>query len=149
METDGRYRTDLQTVTLIPTDDGGALRSLSALLVDEDGVVLKELISLEGEALEQALEAGEGKLTFTLSEGLYQNVRIVCDDWADYTGEENVLYDHTFTNVSVSKNVLSLFWANKPLRWGTIGGVGGLGAVGLLLALLKKRKKKETAVKKA
>ena len=99
--------------------------------------------------LEQALEAGEGKLTFTLSEGLYQNVRIVCDDWADYTGEENILYDHTFTNVSVSKNVLSLFWANKPLRWGTIGGVGGLGAVGLLLALLKKRKKKETAVKKA
>lgn len=149
METDGRYRTDLQTVTLVPTDDGGALRSLSALLVDEDGVVLKELISLEGEALEQALEAGEGKLTFTLSEGLYQNVRIVCDDWADYTGEENILYDHTFTNVSVSKNVLSLFWANKPLRWGTIGGVGGLGAVGLLLALLKKRKKKETAVKKA
>lgn len=149
METDGRYRTDLQTVTLVPTDDGGALRSLTALLVDEDGVVLKELISLEGEALEQALEAGEGKLTFTLSEGLYQNVRIICDDWADYTGEENILYDQTFANVSVSTSVLSLFWANKPLRWGTIGGTGGLGAAALLLALLKKRKKKETKVKKA
>ena len=147
METDGRYQTERQLVTLVPTDDGGALRSLVVNLVDEDGNVVQELVNLEGEAFDKALEENDGKITFTLDEGLYQNVRVICDDWAYYGDEENVIYDETFTDVSVSSSALKIFWANKPLRWGSIGGVGGLGAAGVLFALLKKRKKKEADVK--
>ena len=147
METDGRYQTELQTVTLVPTDDGGALRSLTVLLVDEEGGVLRELVKLEGDALEEALAAGDGKITFALEEGLYQNVRVVCDDWASYEGEENILYDETFEDVSVSNSAFMIFWANKPLRWGSIGGVSALGLAGIFLALSKKRKKKAAPVK--
>lgn len=142
LETDGRYQTEQQLVTLIPTDDGGALRSLVVLLVDAEGETIRELVNLEGEDLEKALEEGEGKITFTLDEGLFQNVRIICDDWADYGPDENILYDETFTDVSVSANALKIFWANKPLRWGTMGGAGGIGILAILLALLKKKKKK-------
>lgn len=147
METDGRYQTERQLVTLIPTDDGGALRSLLVVLVDEDGKTVRELVKLEGEEFDKALEENDGKITFTLEEGLYQNVRVVCDDWAWYGEEENVIYDETFTDVSVSSSAIKIFWANKSLRWGSIGGVGGLGAAGILFALLKKRKKKEADVK--
>lgn len=143
METDGRYQTDRQLVTLMPTDDGGALKSIRVILVDEEGNEKRTLVDLKGEEFKEALEANDGVITFTLEEGLYQNVRIICDDWADPSGEENVIYDETFTNISVSTSSFMIFWANRSLRWGVIGGAGGLGGLGILLLLLKKRKKKD------
>ena len=119
------------------------------LLVDEEGNTIRELVNLKGEDFEKALEQNDGKISFDLEEDLYQNVRIICDDWAYYGDEENVIHDETFTNVSVSTSALKIFWANKPLRWGSIGGVGGLGAAGILFLLLKKRKKEETEVEEA
>ena len=139
----GRYQTTKQQVTLIPTDDGGALKSLRVLLVDDDGETLEELVNLQGEALEKALEENDGKITFEMSEGLYQNVRIICDDCADYGDEENIIYDKVFRNVSVSSSAFMIFWANKPLRWGVIGGVSAVVLAALLVLLLKKRKKKD------
>ena len=139
----GRYQTTKQQVTLIPTDDGGALKSLCVLLVDDDGETLEELVNLQGEALEKALEENDGKITFEMSEGLYQNVRIICDDCADYGDEENIIYDKVFRNVSVSSSAFMIFWANKPLRWGVIGGVSAVVLAALLVLLLKKRKKKD------
>lgn len=141
LATNARYQTEKQTVTLIPADDGGALKSLTVLLVDENGKTIKELVNLEGEALENALTENDGKITLELDEGLYQNVRIICDDAADYGEEENVIYDEYFNNVSVSSSAIKIFWANKPLRWGVIGGAGGLGAAAVAAAILKKRKK--------
>ena len=143
METDGRYQTDRQLVTLMPTDDGGALKSIRVILVDEEGNEKRTLVDLKGEEFKEALEANDGVITFTLEEGLYQNVRIICDDWADPSGEENVIYDETFNNISVSTSSFMIFWANRSLRWGVIGGAGGLGGLGILLLLLKKRKKKD------
>lgn len=148
METNGRYQVERQTVTLIPTDDGGALNALVVWLVDDDGNMLRELINLSGEALTEALEAGDGKITFDIEEGLYQNIRIICTDCAvDLSGVNDVnTYDETFTNVSVSSSGFMIFWANKPLRYGTILGivvlVGGLTAV-----LLSRRKKKKVGVR--
>ena len=139
----GRYQTTKQQVTLVPTDDGGALKSLRVLLVDDDGETLEELVNLQGEALGKALEENDGKITFELSEGLYQNVRIICDDCADYGDEENIIYDKVFRNVSVSSSAFMIFWANKPLRWGVIGGVSAVVLAALLVLLLKKRKKKD------
>lgn len=145
LKSNARYQTERQTVTLMPSDDGGALKSLTVLLVDDHGDTLKELVNLQGEALEKALEAGEGKITFELEEGLYQNVRIICDDLAECGVEDNILYDKTFTDVSVSSSSLMIFWANRPLRWGILGGAGGLAILLLLLLLLRRRNKKNIA----
>ena len=138
---DGRYQTDVQTVTLIPTDDGGALKSLIVRTVDEDGKQLKEILNLAGEELEKALADGAGKITFKIERGLYQNVQIICDDCAvDEDGKTNV-YDVTIKNVSVDANAFIVnFWANKPLRWGSIAGVILLAAAIAFLVIFKKRK---------
>lgn len=139
---DGRYQTDVQTVTLIPTDDGGALKSLIVRTVDEDGKQLKGILNLSGEELEKALADGAGKITFKIEKGLYQNVQIICDDCAvDEDGKTNV-YDETIKNVSVDANAFIVnFWANKPLRWGSIAGVILLAAAIILFVFFKKRKK--------
>lgn len=140
---DGRYQTDVQTVTLIPTDDGGALKSLIVRTVDEDGKQLKEILNLAGEELEKALADGAGRITFEIEKGLYQNVQIICDDCAvDEEGKTNV-YDVTIKNVSVDANAFIVnFWANKPLRWGSIAGVIALAAF-IIFFIFWKRKKKE------
>lgn len=141
LENNGRYQTESQTVTLVPTDDGGALKSIVVSLVDGDGNVIRELLNLSGEDFAKALEDGNGQLTFEVPEGLYQNIRIICDDEADYGSKENIIYDETITNVSVSSSAFMIFWANKPLRWGSIGGVSALViALGLFIIFKKKRK---------
>ena len=137
----GRYQTDKQVVTLIPTDDGGALKSLIVNMVDDDGKVLKELVNLEGEDFADALEANGGMITFEIEEGLYQNVQIICADCAvDGNGKTNTL-DMTVTNVSVSSNIFLIFWANTALRWGTIIGLSA--ALIVLIAVLVSKKKKK------
>ena len=141
MQNDGRYQVESQTVTLIPMDPGGALRSLSVYLVDDDGNVLEELVNLSGEELYEALEENEDQITFQIDEGLYQNVQVVCTDMAvDEEGATNA-YDETFTNISVSSSAFMIFWANKPLRYGVI--FGGLALIALILFILFGKKKKE------
>lgn len=143
MATDGRYKTDSQKVTLIPTDDGGAIKSLIVRTVDKDGNVIKELINLSDEALEKALEEGDGKIEFIISKGLYQNVQIICDDRAVNEEGKSNTYDETFTNISVSSSGFMIFWANKPLRWGSIAGVILISVAIIFFIIFKKRKKEE------
>lgn len=138
---DGRYQTDKQVVTLVPTDDGGALKSIIVTLVDKEGKEISELLNLSGEDFTKALEEGNGQLTFDVPEGLYQNVRIVCDDEADYGSDDNIIYDETITNVSVANSAFLIFWANKPLRWGSIGGVSAIAAGAAAFVAIRKRKK--------
>ncbi|MCQ2455521.1 MAG: Ig-like domain-containing protein [Clostridia bacterium] len=138
---DGRYQTDKQMVTVVPTDDGGALKSIVVTLVDRDGKAVSELLNLSDEDFTKALEDGNGQLTFEVSEGLYQNIRIVCDDMADFGTDDNIIYDETITNVSVASSAFLIFWANKPLRWGSIGGVVALSGAIAALTIIKKRKK--------
>lgn len=52
LTSNGRYQTDKQRVTLIPTDDGGALKSLEVYTVDNNGSVISELVNLEDQAFE-------------------------------------------------------------------------------------------------
>lgn len=142
LSNDGRYQTESQTVTAVPTDDGGALKSIVVTLIGKDGKDDKELLNLSDDKFTKALEEGDGKVTFEVPEGLYQDVRIVCDDQAFYDKHENVIYDETFTNVSVTPNAFLIFWANKPLRYAVIGGVVLLAAGLVTLIILKQRKKR-------
>ena len=140
MANNGRYQTESQTVTLIPTDAGGALSYIKVVLVDDNGEILDTLLELSGEDLAEALEAGEGALTFQIGEGLYQNVQIICHDSA--VGEENFnTYDETFTNLSVSTNGFMIFWANKPVRNTLI--IVLVLLIAFLIFLFARKKKKE------
>lgn len=139
----GRYRTGKQIVTLIPTDDGGALKSLVVNMVDSKGSVIKTVIDLSGEKLEQSLEENEGKITFELGEGLYQNVQVICSDYAVGETANTNVYKATIRNVSVSTNAFMIFWVNKLLRWCTIIGIVVI-ALAVTLIVIKKRKKRES-----
>lgn len=141
LETDGRYQVERQTVTIIPTDDGGALKSLLVRTVDEDGKELVKLVDLSGDELTTALDENDGKIAFEIEEGLYQNVQIICTDCAiDSEGNTNT-YNMTFYQVSVSSSAVKMLFASKGMRYGIIGGIvliiGGV-------ALLVFRKKKVT-----
>lgn len=140
MANNGRYQTESQTVTLIPTDAGGALSYIKVVLVDDNGKILDTLLELSGEDLAEALEAGEGALNFQIGEGLYQNVQVICHDSA--IGEENFnTYDETFTNLSVSTNGFMIFWANKPVR--NILIIVLVLLIAFLIFLFARKKKKE------
>ena len=141
MAKDGRYQTESQKVTLVPTDDGGALKTLIVRFVDEEGNVMGEpIIDWTGEALEKALENGEGKIEFTIDEGMYQNIQIICTDCAvDEDGKTN-MFDETITNVTVTPNGFMIFWADPTLRWGSIIGVCVLAAAIVLFVILQKKK---------
>ena len=142
MTANGRYQIDRQIVKLTPKDDGGALKAIYAYLVDNEGRRLKELLSLSGEELEKALSEGNGDLFFEIGEGLYQNVQIICEDYAMGEDSTNV-YNSTFNNVSVSSSAVKILWANKPLRYGIFIGVFAVaGGFFLLLFLRRKRKNK-------
>ena len=137
LKSDGRYRTDKQVVTVIPSDDGGLLKKLIIRTVNEDGNVIKELINLEGEALLEAVAAGN--ITFELGEGLYQNVEIICEDTAGNVTGENASGE-LYENVSVSTNAFLIFWANKVARYMAIAGAALLfGGTGTFAVLKKKR----------
>ncbi len=141
LATDGRYQTEKQTVTLIPTDDGGALNTLIVNLLDEDDNVVKEVVNLSGEILMAKLEENGGMITFEIDEGLYQNVQIICTDCAIGDAEAINVYDSTIKNVSVSSSVFMIFWANKPARWGTIGGVGAVAVAAAGFLTLRRRRR--------
>lgn len=136
LKTNGRYQVDKQVVTLVPSDDGGSLKSLIVRTVDENGKLIEELINLSGDELLEAL--ANGNITFELGEGLYQNVQIICEDYAgNIIGAET---DEIYSNVSISSSAFMIFWANKPLRWGSIAGVILLAAAIIFLVIFKKRK---------
>ena len=138
IKTNGRYQVEKQVVTVVPTDDGGSLKSLIVRTVDKNGAVIKELINLSGEDLVNAIAAGN--ITFELSEGLYQNVQIICEDYAgNISGAKT---DEIYSNVSISSSAIMIFWANKPLRWGSIAGVILLTAA-IIFAVIRKKRKEE------
>ena len=139
MEKNGRYQTDSQTVTIIPTDDGGKLSSVIVEVTDRDGNIINTPFDLTGDSLENTLEKDSNKLIFHLKEGMYQNVIITCKDKAgnSYSSKE------TFYNITVSPSAFVIFWTNTLLRWVVIIGLV-LIVSGILWIILRKRKAKTT-----
>ena len=142
---DGRYQTDVQKVTLVPTDNGGALKSIAVSLVDGNDKELKQLLNLSDNDLAQALEKDNGQLTVEVPEGLYQNIRIICDDEAYSGDDENYIFDTTIKNVSVTTSAFLIFWANKPLRWGVIGGIVAVIALSVFIIVKASKRKKNNS----
>ena len=70
-----------------------------------------------------------------------QNVKIKAEDMAGSDEEDPNTYDQTIVNVSVTPNGFLIFWANRPLRYGIIGGLAAF--VALFIFLLAWKRKKE------
>ncbi len=121
----GIYHTREQRVTLIPSDDGGALRSVLVQTVDEMGEMGDTLLALSGEKLRDRLEVDE-KLEFVLGEGAHQNIQIICqDETADENGNAN------FCKTIISDVTVSESWWSRFLEQ-NIFGKSSIG-IGLLL----------------
>ena len=151
LENGGRYRVGEQTVTVIPTDDGGRLYSLKAVVLNADGEPLKNAagedisvrFEMSGEEFLTYLAENGGKVTFTVPEGLENQVRITCSDCAVNADGQANEYDETFTKITVSQSGLVIFYANKPLFYGSAAGaVLLIGGICFLTIFGKRRKKK-------
>ena len=153
LEAGGRYQTDAQTVTLIPTDEGGRLNSLTVLVMDSNGNPLKDdagadisvRFEMAGEELLKHLEDNDGKVTFTIPEGLNNQVKIICNDCAVNAEDLTNEYNELFERVTVSQNQFVIFYANTPLFVGTIAGV--LAVAGLIVFLVKRKGNKKSKAK--
>ncbi len=145
----GRYQIDEQIVTVIPTDDGGRLYSMKVVVLNSDGQPLKDVsgkdisvrFEMSGEEFLTYLNENNGKVVFTVPEGLELQVLISCNDCAVNAEGVTNEYQSTFKKVTVSQSGWIIFYANKPLFYGTIGGIVlALGLVILLIALKSKKK---------
>ncbi len=151
LETEGKYQVEVQTVTLIPTDDGGRLNSLKVILYDDEGKPFKteagEDISIRfdmsGEEFLKYLDENDGIVTFTIPEGLEHQVRIICNDCATNVEGNTNEYNELFELVTVSPNWWVIFFATKPLFYGSITGVVLLTALICFIVVKKRKKNKE------
>ena len=145
LENGGRYQNTEQEVTVLATDDGGSLNSFKVEVFDSsnnpvsgDGVRFDK----SGEELTQYLASNDGKITFTVPEGLSQNVVLTCSDAAVHEdGSTNVTVQQ-FTKITVSPSGMVMFYANKPLFYGII--IAGVLVIsgGAFCIVLKVRKSK-------
>ena len=136
VENNGRYQVESQTVTVIPTDDGGKLETLDISVLDNNGNPVEGYpVSYKGNELTDELDKNDGNITFAIPEGTGMSVVINCSDVAG-----NAMKELTYTNIVVSTSGLTIFLANKPLFYGTVGGVVAVVGGGSAVIILRRRK---------
>ena len=148
LKTGGRYQTTEQTVTVIPTDDGGRLNSFRALVLDSDGTPLRNAagedisvrFDLSGDELHDYLKEHDGMITFTVPEGLENQVRLICGDCAALADGTTNVCDELYERVTVSSNLFIIFFANKTLFYSALGVLALLIVLIIFLIARKKRK---------
>ena len=147
LESGGRYEAQEQTVTAVPTDDGGKLKTFQAVVTDKKGEQKETLITLEGDELETYLAEHDGRISFEIPEGLEQQVTVSCSDHAVKKDGSTNTYNQTFDNVTVSTSKMIIFFANKPLFYGVIlvCCAAAAGVIGFVIWKKKKKVKKEEA----
>lgn len=147
LESGGRYEAQEQTVTAVPTDDGGKLKTFQAVVMDKKGEQKETLITLEGDELETYLAEHDGRISFEIPEGLEQQVTVSCSDHAVKEDGSTNTYNQTFDNVTVSTSKMIIFFANKPLFYGVIlvCCAAAAGVIGFVIWKKKEKVKKEEA----
>lgn len=146
LENGGRYQINGQLVTVIPTDDGGRLHSMTVLvldskgnrLTDEAGNDISVRFDMSGEEFLNYLEEHDGMVSFTVPEGLNNQVEITCTDAASREDGMSNARNESFKRVTVSQNQLVIFYANTPLFVGMI--VGTLALISVVILLIKRKK---------
>lgn len=146
LENGGRYKGTEQTVTIMPSDDGGSLGRVQVLIYADDANVetdepLLVAFDMEGAALWDYLTANGGQAEFKIPEGYQQKVVVICEDQAYGADGASNVHRVVYENVTVSNDNWVIFYANKPLRYGTLGGI--LALLLFLILFFKRRKKDE------
>ena len=141
VEQNGRYQVESQNVTVIPKDDGGRLKSLTIEVLDSDNEVKDGYpLVYEEEAFTEELEKNNGEIMFSIPQGTGMSVRISCEDTAG-----NVMETKEFHNIVVSTSGFTIFVANRPLFYSTIGGaIAVVAAITIFIVWKKKHTDKES-----
>lgn len=152
IDDNGSYQTTEQTVLAIPVDDGGKLNSFKAIVLDENEKPLSDKsgedvsvrFDMSGDEFINYLEDNDGKVTFTVPEGMNNKVQIICNDCSVNSEGKTNEWQRTYTGITVSQSGLVIFYANKPLFYGVIaGGVSVVAAVVAAIIMIRKRKIKK------
>lgn len=130
MQSNGAYRTDVKSVSVIPRDPGGLLQTLEVTLNHSE-----KLLELNQDDLDKVLESNSSNILFDIPSGMGHTIQITCQDKA---GNQNRM---EYDNITVSTDWYILFYANKPLFWGSIAGVSFLLLSGITMTLVIKRKR--------
>lgn len=123
LQNGGRYQSTEQEVTVLATDDGGRLNSFKVEVFDSsDQPISGESVRFDksGDELIQYLSSNDGKVTFTVPEGLSQKVVLTCSDAAVHEDGSTNETVQQFTKITVSPSGMVMFYANKPLFYGII-----------------------------
>ena len=149
LENEGRYQTEEQIVTMYPSDEGGSLQSVKIVLYANNAIPGEDepkgiLFEMSGEQLQDYLMKNGGRIEFKVPDGYRQSVQITCTDYAvDADGNVNT-YVETLKDITVSPSGFMMFFADKPLFYGTIGSSSAILAL-ILFLVVKKKKKEETS----
>lgn len=108
---------------------------------DANGNDISVRFEMSGEEFLTYLTENNGKITFTVPEGLENQVQIICNDCAVNADGKANEYNEIFTKVTVSQSGWIIFYANKPLFFGSIAGVVLFSGSAGSLIFFKKRKK--------
>lgn len=139
LENNGRYQAMKQTVTVLPTDDGGRIDRIDIVITDNSSNILQTISYTEDEII-KILDENDGLLTFDIPENAKsQTVNISCKDKAGNITEL------TYKNVTVSSNKLQILWASNVFKAAIIGGPIAIAGGIYLLFFLKKKKEQEAA----
>ena len=92
-------------------------------------------VAYKGSTLTDELDKNKGNITFAIPEGTGMSVVIHCSDVA-----VNEMKELKYTNFVVSTSGLTIFLANKPLFYGTVGGVVAVVGGGSAVIILRRRK---------
>ena len=103
-------------MTAVPSDEGGKLKSFQVSVMDALGEHRQTLVNLTGETLEQYLRKHDGQVSFTIPEGIEQQVEILCADQAWKKDGSTNEYRELIKGVSVAKNQRSLRRMKRDLE---------------------------------
>ncbi len=148
IEDGGNYRGTSRDVTLMPKDDGGKLGRVKVTILDSDGNEEEVVSDLIGDELTDYLSKNDGKIRFSIPEGINKQVAVLCADCSIGEDGSTNVKAYSYKGITVSSNALILFFENKPLFYGVVGGTG-VAAVGApSVMLFRKRKLLKLAKKK-
>lgn len=113
-----------------------------------DAIGLKEIVvhinSITQEPITDFEDLSNYTGSFVVEEGYQNEVRLVITDLAGNvtdTGSDDFKPEFDFNKIiTVSTNIFVLWYSNKPLFWGSIGGVAA--AAGLVFFLVAKKRRK-------
>ncbi len=142
-----RFMEESHTVTVIPKDDGGNLKSVLVYIYNSNGNIIDSngnitdsaAINLSGDKLINAMESNNGQLTFTLPSAIDMHISIECTDTAG-----NEPYKADIYGITVSTSFIIIFYSNKPLFYGSIVGLLLIITAIITFIVLRRKRKKSS-----